>query len=456
MSAVQQQMRAMTPGFSGSGRTLTNNNSALYVKNAVGTPISMIDSNQLNDISGNPSYGNNNNNSMANNLKIKESIIEDQRVDISSMIEEITSVLGRDSWAKYAQLLSLFILGKLSRKELVNELDLIFSGSANIKPKLVRLHNQLLLGILANSLRDNPLTMMKNGDWGFGNGSAANGKQIKKSNKHNSQIELYKKIVMSLPINDRNRIKAITKDAGKRGFVFCSVLQSRLNNIPKIPIVTNAETLKRVKNNNLKTPLEWSQDIMNGFSVPLASESYSLPDTDSFYLRIVGIAREHGLVGNIDASCIDLISTALDHYLKNILEIAIDTVRYRKKKYSDYYDLDDFGMYQAVSAEDDKIGIESQKEEDLETERKRTIALTNEDLLTSLSLFPNMVDASGSYYNAMTLGPMNDDDLVIKDSAIDDLPDFLEEKPSFTPVDERNVGTPKELNWLIKDILSEN
>lgn len=105
---------------------------------------------------------------------------------------------------------------------------------------------------------------------------------------------------MSLPLNDRNRLKMITKEAGKRGFIFCSVFQARLNNIPKIPIVTNPESLKRVKSNNLKTPLEWSQDIMNGFNVPLASESHSLPDTDSFYLRMVGIAREHGLVGTVE------------------------------------------------------------------------------------------------------------------------------------------------------------
>ncbi|KAH7588169.1 Transcriptional regulator of RNA polII, SAGA, subunit [Nakaseomyces glabratus] len=451
MTAVQPQMRAMTPSFTGSGGTLTNGNSALFVKNAVGTPISMIDSNQLNDI---PSAGNYNSSNLTSNLKLKESLIEDQRVDISSMIEEITGILGRDQWTKYAQILSLFILGKLSRKELVNELDILFSGSNNMKPKMMRLHNHLLLGILANSLRENPLIMIKNGSWGFGNGTNANGKQSKKGNKHNSQIELYKKIVMSLPIEDRNRIKSITKDAGKRGFVFCSVLQSRLNNIPKIPIVTNADTLKRIKNDNMKTPLEWSQDIMNGFGAPLASESYSLPDTDSFYLRIVGIAREHGIVGNIDAGCIDLISLALDVYLKNIIEMAIDTVRYRKKKYSDYYDLDDFGTYQAVSSGTDTS--KDAKDDIMEIERKRTISLTNEDIYTSLSLFPNMADASGAYYNAMNLGLVNDDELVIKSSSIDDLPDFLEEKPFFTPVDEKNIGTPTELNWLIRDILTEN
>ncbi|KAH3662136.1 hypothetical protein OGAPHI_005894, partial [Ogataea philodendri] len=142
-----------------------------------------------------------------------------------------------------------------------------------------------------------------------------------------------------------------------------------------------------------------------------------------------GIAREHGIVGNIDAGCIDLISLALDVYLKNIIEMAIDTVRYRKKKYSDYYDLDDFGTYQAVSSGTDTS--KDAKDDIMEIERKRTISLTNEDIYTSLSLFPNMADASGAYYNAMNLGLVNDDELVIKSSSIDDLPDFLEEKPFF-------------------------
>ncbi|EJS41495.1 hfi1p [Saccharomyces arboricola H-6] len=430
-----------------------------------------------------------------------------QRIDLGAMIEELTSLLGKENWTKYAQIISLFILGKLSRKELSNELELLFSPSlvnlenpnTNHRHSLVRLHNQLLLGIFANSLRENPLGRNGNeSSWGFGNGSNNSNNKLKKINKHNSQIEVYKKIVMSLPISDRNRLKMITKEAGKRGFIFCSVFQARLNNIPKIPIVTNPESLKRVKSNNLKTPLEWSQDIMNGFNVPLASESYSLPDTDSFYLRMVGIAREHGLVGTVDARCVELISLALDQYLKNIIEFTIDTVRYRRKKYSDYYDLNESGLYKSVSemaadkikqSNDDKDDGDDGDDdyvddndiskndnsikdnvEDIsmssvvnasggaseETNENRTISLTNEDVYDSLSIFPNLVEPSGSYYALNTLGLVNDDELVDMKTGIEDLPDFLDEKPAFTPLDERNVGSRHELNWLIKGILTED
>lgn len=377
-----------------------------------------------------------------------------QRIDLESMLSEFTSLLGKDNWTKYAQVISLFILGKLSRKELCNELDLLFSPNTSTptvqtRPLLIRLHNQLLLGILTNSLKDSPLMdNIADGTWGFGNGSSLANK-LKRVNKHNSQIETYKKIVMSLPISDRQRLKAITKEAGKRGFVLCSILQARLNNIPKIPIVINPETLKRVKTNNLKTPLEWSQDIMNGFNAPLATDSYSLPDTESLFLRMVGIAREHGLVGAVDTGSVELLSLALDYYLKNIIESAIDTVRYRRKKYSDYYDIGDNGMYEPVSKDDKSI---EQGEIYPTTNR---ISLCNEDLYECLTIFPNLVEPTGAFVSLPAVNLLNDDDLVMTRSSIDDLHDFSDGKPTFTPLDERNIGTREELNWLIKDILTE-
>ena len=440
---------------------------------------------------------------------------KNQRLDLGSMIEEFMELLGKDNWIKYSQLISRFILGKLSRKELSREFDTLFGAplisqssdsvssifpsikqdeettfsnsqtdtsphvNRMLRPRLIRLHNQLLLGIFTNSLRESPLGASGK-SWGFGSNMANKG--LKRVNKHNSQIETYKKIVMSLPISDRNRLKGITKEAGKRGFIYCSVLQDRLNNIPKIPIVTNPETLKRVKANNLKTPIEWSQDILNGFNAPLATDNFSLPDTDSLYLKMTSIAREHGLVGNVDTRCVELASMALDHYLKKVVEFGIDSMRYRTKKYSDYYDIDDNGMYtsmaennrrrddemlsntlkgltkddgkMAVDAAGDKPTFLELNESDDEVLPK--MSMTNEDIFTALSIFPNIMKSSSSvYYNLYNNGLKNDDELVEFKSSIDDLPQFAEEKPMFTPMDDKNIGSREELNWLIKDILTE-
>ncbi|AMD21436.1 HER157Cp [Eremothecium sinecaudum] len=374
-----------------------------------------------------------------------------KRLDLEEMVAEFSGLLGKETWSKYAQIISLFILGKLSRKELVQELDLLLtptqsatesSSPAVSRPLLVRLHNQLLLAMLTNALRDSPMGSKSSDSWGFQNGTAYQNK--KRINKHNSQIETYKKIVMSLPMKDRQRLKEITKETGKRGFVLCSVLQNRLANIPKIPIVTNQETLKRVKAHNLNTPLEWSQEIVSGLSAPLATESYSLPDNDTLYLRMVSAAREHGLVGAVDGRCVEILSLALEYYLKTIVESAINTVRYREKKYSDYYDLNHYGFQQP-------IGEVSETNDS----KNKLISLSNEDLQETFTIYPNLVEPTGAFFRLNASRLINDDELVHFKSPIDDLPQFLEDKPTFTPVDERNMGTKEELNWLIRDILTK-
>lgn len=414
----------------------------------------------------------------------KELNLANQRLDLGVLIEELTSILGKENWVKYAQSISYFMLGKLSRVELVKQLDILFehnitdttinndnenatttkngtdpSYSPEQQHRLIRLHNQLLLGIFANSLRNSPLGQSDR-SWGFQNGNSILGKNVKRVNKHNSQIETYKKIVMSLPNHDRNRLKMITRESGKRGFIYCTVLQNRLYNVPKIPIVTNQDTLKRVKKNNLKTPLEWSQDIVNGFNAPLAVDTYSLPDNDSLFLRMTGISREHGLVGTVDARCVDMLSLALDNYLKSLVEIAIDSVRYRRKKYSEYYDLNEEGVYVPVSGlGDDFLPIEvipNHEDEKSTQPTQPKISLTNEDIQNALTIFPNLVEpASGSIQTLTTTGLYNDDDLVVMKSSIDDMPQFKKDRPLSTPLDERNIGTREELNWLIKDILTE-
>ncbi|CCD25436.1 Hfi1p NDAI_0F01170 [Naumovozyma dairenensis CBS 421] len=506
-TTLSQEQKPMTPNYVNSNMSQQQTPHSSGVTVGGGGAVSMMTPSSFQNSLGTQQHGHTDDADEHSDPDEKNLIPSvNKRLDLSPMIEKFTSILGRPNWIKYAQLLSLFILGKLSRKELSRELEFIFnsvgihnvSSSSNKKLHidiatiagdtlslkrqrkrlhnkriLTRLHNQLLLGVLTNSLKDSPLSK-KGSRFGFQNASsssssssgtnvgisASTNKNMKRSNKTSSQIEIYKKIVLSLPIADRNRLKLITKDAGKQGFIYCSVLQSRLNIVPKIPIVSEPETLKRIKSNNLKTPLEWSQDIMNGFNTPLCTDNYSLPDVDSLYLKMTGISREHGLVGNVDTRCIDILMMGLDHYLKNIIEFTIDSVRYRKKKYSDYYDLDDdIGFYKPVTGAEtigDDSSSDNKKQDRDDENAKDIISLTNEDLYNTLNIFPNLIESTTSaYYNLTNLGLLNDDELVVGKSSIEDLPEFqLNEKPTFTPIDEKNIGTREELNWLIKDILT--
>lgn len=110
-----------------------------------------------------------------------------KRLNMEKMVEEFSGLLGKENWSKYAQIISLFILGKLSRKELVNELDLIFTPPPESQQQgnqapvsrglFIRLHNQMLLAILANSLRDSALGESADGAWGFNNGTSHSNKR---------------------------------------------------------------------------------------------------------------------------------------------------------------------------------------------------------------------------------------------------------------------------------------
>ena len=116
-------------------------------------------------------------------------------------------------------------------------------------------------------------------------------------------------------------------------------------------------------------------------------------------------------------------------------------------KRQDYYDLNDDGFYQGVTGENE----ESLPQENDSTRDIRSI--TNEEMAQTLTIYPNLVAPTGAFLNLSMCGLINDDELVVMKSTIDDLPDFQEDKPNFTPVDDKNVGSREELNWLIKDCL---
>src|SRR5579859_6471191 len=72
------------------------------------------------------------------------------RLSIELTAEQLSSALG-EKWEDYGRELNLFIIGKRTRMELVETLDAVLTD-ANLK----KLHNNLLMGILANASRDPP------------------------------------------------------------------------------------------------------------------------------------------------------------------------------------------------------------------------------------------------------------------------------------------------------------
>lgn len=342
-----------------------------------------------------------------------------KRIEVESLASELRQKLG-PHWDKYQATIAAFLIGKLSRNELTSVLNAFLTDS-----RLVRMHNQLLLANMVNALRDGP-GHEQNTKSSFGSTSK---KVVKKGMKQSSQYEKLKKDIMSLPIRERYRVKTITRDSGKQKMANSSLTLTRQALLPKIPFSSDKEKI-------MGNVIEWTQDISHALNTPLSIETYALPEQDQLKTRMLGVAREHGVTGTLDNDVAELLYHGLEAYLKNIVETAIDTVRYRKRKYnSDDFDNDD------------------------DHAKRPKVVLTIEDMVDTLDIHPFLVEPSGPVYRLHSV-LLQDDTYVEPHCAIEEIP--RDTSNSTSPVatkteqigeENKNIGDRDELNLLIRDIL---
>lgn len=378
-----------------------------------------------------------------------------KRIEVENLANDLQEKLG-SSWDNYQTTISSFLVGKLSRKELT-----LILNDLLVDPKMVRMHNQLLLANLANALRDGPNSQTAKSGFGSNN---TNKKKKNDRVKASSQYEKLKKDIMALPIRERHRIKTLTRESGKTRMVTSMLTATRQSLLPKVPFVTDQENKDNIKPKG--NTAEWTQDITHALQSLLGTETYSLPDMDVLKTRMLGIAREHGLIGNISKDALDIVYLGLETYLKQIIDCAIDTVRYRRIKYSKQDYFDDAGFNEFPNKR-----------------QKRTI-LTAEDMFDCFNLFPFLVEENGPICRLNTL-QLNDDCHVENKAPISDLlvpkNQVMKEKyrtdldltnrdlkkgssssdtnandssKGINDIARANVGTRDELNWLIHDIIS--
>lgn len=264
-------------------------------------------------------------------------------------------VLGT-KWDAYRDVVTHFLLGKLTRMELQSELDTILTD-----PTMVQMHNQFLLANLTNAMREPPP-----GEAGFMLGSwSRKSKDAMRLVRGDSQLAKLKQDILSLPIRERKRIKAIAKDTSKRPTIPSAIMTTRQAILPKIPFVnTNQQSQamgspatgtgplggtppgqqnqqKQQPNGStpnratpppsagatnapppppVANPAVWAQDIVHGYEAPLASETYEIPDADSLKARMLGISLEHGLLRGVDTSSTEIMQVGLELYLKGLVE----------------------------------------------------------------------------------------------------------------------------------------
>lgn len=232
--------------------------------------------------------------------------------DVGAIVGVFQKRLGAERWAQYQGHLSAFLTGRTTRQEL-----LLASQDVLQTKQHRKLHNRLLLAMLAASFKAQ----------GRGDGGAQGGfgsQRRRKTQKGGSQWEQLKQVVLSLPIRERMRIKAITREAGKRGLTSNVIVQTRQALVPKVPIVTG--NTPEIQNRNLARTMVSVKDILDTLNAPLCTESYELPERTVLRDRMLGTAREGGVLGTVALKAADMLYLGLQFYLKEIVSAAMDNV----------------------------------------------------------------------------------------------------------------------------------
>ncbi|CAG8579241.1 260_t:CDS:2, partial [Dentiscutata erythropus] len=181
-----------------------------------------------------------------------------------------------------------------------------------VRPSLVdkeqlELHNMLLLGILNNCLCNDPPPPQNH--------------PVIQQKKRSREDELHghsdgipdpkkrriKELVMSLPREERERIKSLRKDLN--GVITMPDPMTTVLPVPK------SEQLPLFDYNDQQNVVK---PQLNPERVQTCREMKALPDSNTLYGRILEIARANGLQ-NISEDCASLLNYGLESHLKNII-----------------------------------------------------------------------------------------------------------------------------------------
>lgn len=312
---------------------------------------------------------------------VPQLVKESSRVDVELLMSEFREELGPSKWDDYRDALSRFLMGKLSRAELV----LSLKETVGLRGPGMRSHNTLIQALLANSCREPPPGTESNlTKWSIGAKAKARSHGFGSSNNR-----VYQEI-LSLPVRERRRIKDISKEAlayMKQPLLkplLPTLIETRRKLLPHIPQDTSRQSDASAQQHALKTqelnspnpvtkaiaaskllneskkeldpapgsssltsaagilydpvlnlhpahtsgPLTWKQDIVQAFDTPLDSESHELSDDSHLAQRMLGTALEHGLVSGIGVGSVDVMQAGVEAYLRQVLEQLVQT-RYR-------------------------------------------------------------------------------------------------------------------------------
>ncbi|KAL8913637.1 MAG: hypothetical protein Q9171_001602 [Xanthocarpia ochracea] len=245
-------------------------------------------------------------------IKTQKTTNPPQRIDLEPLYTNLKAAIA-DNWGKYKEAISLFILGHLNQNELSLQIDHYVCADPNTE----HLHNQLIAAIYGNVLRDVP-------DQGVAPWVSANDKPtlLSKPLAGDEAEQRLKREVMQLPARDRRRIKEVPDGPISDPLemqIARSMHEYHLARQIKIPDAVPASTGGQVKTN-------WDLEIRKRYLPPLASETFEFPSPPDLHARMVPICYEESLPNGCNYECAELVSVALEHYMKSVVSNIVGRV----------------------------------------------------------------------------------------------------------------------------------
>lgn len=249
------------------------------------------------------------------------------RINAEPVYTQLKNALGVQ-WSDYKAAIGAFITGSLNQAELTWVLQpllsaapsLITSADSNRSPvSLLHLHNQLVMSIYGNALRDPPQSEVAPYVVATDKPSATAKSSGAASGTNDKNEEKLKKHTMGLHARDRQRIKGL-KDAGKpvnNGF---QEMQDYMSELAVKPLQTSSgghgEGQGLARSN-------FDIEIRRRYAQSLASEQLEFPSLTDLQNRIEPICYEEGLIGGVQQgslqTCAELIEQATEVYMKEMI-----------------------------------------------------------------------------------------------------------------------------------------
>ncbi|KAL9602086.1 MAG: hypothetical protein Q9219_002082 [cf. Caloplaca sp. 3 TL-2023] len=236
-----------------------------------------------------------------------------QRIDLEPLYTNLKAAVG-DNWATYKENISLFILGHLNQDELSLKVNHFLCAD----PTTQHLHNQLIVAIYGNVLRDVP-------DQGVAPWVSANDKPtlLSKPLAGDEAEQRLKKEIMQLPARDRRRIKEVADGQIIDPLelqIARSMQDYHLARTIKLPDAVSAGAGGQVKTN-------WDLEIRKRYLPPLGSETFEFPSPPELHSRMIPICYEESLPNGCGYECAEFVATALEQYMKAVVSNIVGRVR---------------------------------------------------------------------------------------------------------------------------------